>query len=157
MCGVYMIRCGVNGFYYIGGTELPFEQRFDCHRSMLRRGKGPRLLQACYDLHGEESFEYRALQQFPPAEVAVREKEAIERLKPDLNIYHAGENRKARARGATSIARTYHVRGMELTLSELAERFDFGIETLRKRTQRGLLGEDLIAGLHCAPRKPYGS
>ncbi len=154
MCGVYMIRCRENGWYYIGGTEMDFEVRFGRHRSMLQCGKAPRLLQACYDLHGEQGFDFVPLYPCAPAEVAAREREAIETLKPDLNVYGV---RVARPRGLSGSAspRTYVVNGKEFTLDELEMTFGVGRETIRKRLKRGLTDTALIARPHAAPRKPY--
>lgn len=154
MCGVYMIRCRQNGWYYIGGTTLPFPVRFDAHRSMLRRGKGPRLLQACYDLHGEDGFDFVPLKTLPPHEVAAKEAEAIATLKPDLNIYGSDKHR-AQPRGRSLNVPTYVVRGENLTTAEIAQRYGLKHATVRKRVQRGMFGDDLAAPSHGAPRKPY--
>lgn len=152
MCGVYMLRCRANGFYYIGGTTYPFADRFDRHRTMLRRGKGPRLLQACYDLYSEESFDFIPLQTFPPEEVADREREAIERLKPDLNIYGV---RVARPRRLALPSAKITFRGETILLQELAAKSGIGAATIRARYARGLTDEALVAPAHKAPRKPY--
>ncbi len=152
MCGVYMIRCRANGWYYIGGTEMNFETRFSRHRAMLRRGKGPRLLQACYDLHGEEGFDYVPLKHLAPQDVARYEREAIEKLKPDLNVYGV---RVGAPRGHSADAPTYEVKGEYLTTPEIAARYGLKEATVRKRVQRGIRGDDLAAGAHAAPRKPY--
>ncbi len=154
MCGVYMIRCRENGWYYIGGTEMDFEVRFDRHRSQLRRGKGPRLLQACYDLHGEKGFDFVPIFPCPADQVHAKEMEAIATLKPDLNIYGAGRGR-ARPRGFTADAPTHEVGGEYLTIREIAARCGVGVETIRKRLQRGVTGQALFAGVHAGPRKPY--
>lgn len=147
MPGVYMIRCRPTGRYYIGGTKMAFETRFDRHRSHMRCGKAPRLLQACYDLYGLEALDFVPLQEFPPELVAEKEREAIETLKPDLNIYGV--------RPAEHLAVEYDVEGKPMTVAQIAQATGLHEETIRARMARGMTGAALLAGKHKAPRKPY--
>jgi len=140
--------------YYVGGTTMLFEKRFDRHRAMLRRGDGPRLLQACYDLYGEENLSFEPLKAFPPEEVAAREKEAIEHLKPDLNIY-LQPTHIARPRGRSRAAETFVHGGVEHTAQTLAEVTGLKASTIHARRLRGLTGAALVASPHRGPRKTY--
>lgn len=112
------------------------------------------MLQACHDLHGADGFDYVPLKTWPPEEVHARELEAIATLKPDLNIY-GNDKIKARRRGAAADPATHEIDGEWLTIEQISERFDVGVETVRKRIQRGMTGKDLGAAPHAAPRKQY--
>ena len=153
MCGVYMIRCRRNGMYYIGGTTLSFVDRFDRHRSALRRQKAPRLLQACHDLYGMGSLEFLVLKAFPPEEVADREAQAIAELKPDLNVYGV---RKGLPRGARAEPVQHLVDGELLTLGEMVKRSGLASATIRARMLRGLTGSELLKPAYKTVRKAYG-
>lgn len=150
MSGIYMIRCTTNGRYYIGGTTLSFECRFARHKSQLRRGKAPRLLQACHDLFGIESLEFVVLHQCAPEEVLSKEQQALRELKPDLNVYHV------RAReGATSEPSSAMIGGEDLSISDIAARAGVCEKAIVARIKRGMSGDALLAEKHKAPRKPY--
>jgi len=136
MSGVYVIHCKPTGELYVGGTKMEFAVRFSRHRQWLRQGGksksagGSTKLLAAWLKWGEDAFEFIPLKEFPPEQVAEREWQAIERLKPTLNIYTTNAKKLAAEAG--------------LTLS-----------TIYARAQRGLTGEDLVAPKQRAPRKPY--
>ena len=148
--GIYMIVCLPTGERYIGGTTRSIHRRFVEHQTALRRGvcRTPRL-QAAYDEHGPSAFDYIPLKNFPPEEVAIREKEAIDTLKPALNI--------ALARGKGRYARwdEIEIGGQCYTVTGAARAFGLEPNTIRLRIKRGLTGEALIAQPHKAPRKAY--
>lgn len=167
MCGVYMILCKPTGEFYIGGTTLPFETRFSAHRSRLRSGKfRSTLLQEAVRLYGIDQFEFRPLKEFPPEEVALREAEAIRRLKPALNIKKPGYDgtegsihvetiRARRKRGVPEdrlfdpphrtirSANRYLVDGELLTVDEIAAKCGVPAGTIYNRVARGLTGKAL--------------
>ncbi len=148
--GVYMILCRTTGEFYVGGTKTSFEQRFREHRNQLRRGACliPKL-QAAYNQHGEEAFEYRVLKDFPPAEVDAREKEALTALQPALNTCYV--TTKGKYRRWDKIV----VDGASYSIGAAARKFRLEARTIRLRVERGLTGEALVAPAHKAPRKPY--
>lgn len=148
MSGVYMLKCRVSGLRYVGGTKHSFEQRFSWHRTALATGTASKMLQACDTLYGPDNFEFIPLKEFPPEEVHDREREAIEALKPELNIYGV------RPRAAPAAA-LYDVGGRKLTIEQIASEARVHEETIRSRLRRGLTGDALLAGKHSAPRKPY--
>ncbi len=154
MCGVYMIRVGATGDFYIGGTTLSFDDRFMRWRSWLRRQKAPALLQRAWNEHAE-TFEFVPLKAFPLDEVHEREREAIMRLQPPLNVYvPTGRPRKQHV---MTKARTgaFMFDGRMMTLSEIARRTGISRDTLKARAARGLTGPALVMPKHRAPRKPY--
>lgn len=58
MIGVYLVRNTVNNMVYVGSSS-DIERRIATHRSQLRTGKHPsKKLQAAWDEHGEDSFEF---------------------------------------------------------------------------------------------------
>lgn len=62
LCGVYEIRCGANGKFYVGSTNMTFNKRIAHHISLLRAGKHKnRHLQNCWNKYGEGCFEYNIL------------------------------------------------------------------------------------------------
>lgn len=148
MAGVYLIRCRVSGLRYVGGTKHGFEERFAWHLNRLRCDAGPKRLQACFELYGPDNFEFVPLREFPADEVHEREREAIDALKPELNIYGV------RAR-QEPVAATYDVDGEQLTVTQMSRRSGIGEETIRARIKRGLTGQALVAPPHAAPRKTY--
>lgn len=114
--------------------------------SALRYGQAPKLLQAHYDQHGPDCFEFSILKEFPPDQVHEREREAIAALRPELNIYGS------RPRALTAL---HDVAGETLSVAQIASRAGVGEETIRARLERGLSGEALLAPKHRCPRKPY--
>jgi hypothetical protein len=154
MAGVYMIKCRNNGMFYIGGTTYTFEERFGAHRSCMNQGKSAPRLQACFELYGPESLEFIPLKEFPPEEVAAREAEAIETLKPQLNTYKTDRPRRWPPRYLRT-AKLYEVNGEMLSVPDLAKRYGIEEATIYTRAQRGLRGNALVAPKHRAPRKPY--
>lgn len=153
MAGIYMIKCLSNGRYYIGGTSREFAQRFNNHRQDLRRRKGPRLLQACFDLYGEDALEFIPLRELPVDQVATKEREAIEKLKPDLNVY--GARAKLGAAPGPDYITPYDVGGRQLTAPQIAAEAGVTTEAILARLRRGVTGPALLAGRHKGARKPY--
>lgn len=95
MAGVYAIKCVPTGELYIGGTQTSFAKRFERHRDAFRRKRNCRLLQERYDEYGSGAFQFIPIKEFPAHEVGDREKEAIQRLQPALNIVHTNKPIKA--------------------------------------------------------------
>lgn len=147
--GIYLIVCRPTGEQYVGGTKVSFGTRFTAHRTQLRRGvcSVPKLQEA-HDKYGMEALAFIPLKAFPPEEIAAREREAIEFLKPALNTCGVG--------GRASYARwePIVVGGQQMTVTEAARRYGLEPNTIRLRIKRGLSGDDLIAPPHKAPREP---
>lgn len=148
--GIYMIVCRPTGELYIGATARSFRQRFAEHRNQLVRGACTAIkLQAAAALHGVDALDFIPLKSFPPGELAAREREAIEALRPALNT------------DGVSSRRTYgkwprvEVGGRSLTVYQAAREFGIEANTIRRRMEKGMLGADLVAPAHKAPRKPY--
>lgn len=67
MSGVYGIINKVNGKIYIGSTSSTFEKRFGIHKRQLRLGiHGNSHLQASWNKYGENSFEFKVLEECTP-------------------------------------------------------------------------------------------
>lgn len=148
--GIYLILCRPTGEKYIGGTKRPMRLRFTAHRTQLRSGRCtiPKL-QAAYDLHGPDAFEYIPLKNFPEDQIADREREALEFLKPELNTSHVT--------GKSGYRRWPHITvdGVSLSVNEVARKYGISSRMLRFRIEKGLTGDALVAPAHKAPRKPY--
>ena len=88
---VYQIVCTVNSKAYVGRTTKRLSIRWSGHKSALRhnRHSNPRL-QADWNEYGIEAFTIEALCECPKRELAKREKELIEELKPNYNQIHNG-------------------------------------------------------------------
>ena len=133
MAGIYLIKCTPTGELYVGGTKSPFERRFVVHRQMLRAGTAPPLLQVAHDAHGMEALEFIPLKEFPPEQVAERERQAVERLNPALNInMPAGIDTKV-----------------------IAAEAGISLSAVYSRMKMGLTGEALTKPKHRAPRKQW--
>lgn len=143
---------------YVGGTKIPFAQRFSVHQAALRSATAPRLLQAAHDLYGMAALEFTVLETVAPEDVAQREQEAIAELKPELNLHGFSDNTRFRlARGKSGEAFSIMFRGRKRTLAQIASETGLSHQTLRSRVKRGLHGEDLAAPLHRARRTPRGA
>lgn len=94
--GVYAIRCRANGKVYIGSTTLSFVQRWNSHRSQLDHGRhANRYLQAAWDRHGADAFEFMAVEVCDPGMCIQREQSWIDRLQAADRIF--GYNIRTRA------------------------------------------------------------
>jgi len=75
--GIYGWRCTENGKWYIG-QSVDIESRRGCHLYRLRGGKHPnRHLQASFDKHGAESFEFHIVEEAPEDMLDIRERSWI--------------------------------------------------------------------------------
>lgn len=148
--GVYLVRCTPTGEYYLGATTTSFRQRFNEHRTQLGRGVCTiPLLQARAARYGVEALEFIPLRDFPLEEIALREREALELLKPALNVCHV------RPKGNYERWDKVEIRGKLYTPAEAGRAFGVLTRTIRVRIERGLAGEDLITPPHAGVRKPY--
>lgn len=148
--GLYLIRCRPTGEYYVGATKTSFRQRFTEHRTQLGRGVCTiPLLQQRATEHGVDALDFIPLREFPVEELAAREKEALETLRPALNIVHT------RAKGSYQRWPKIDIDGTLYTVGEAAKKFGLLPRTLRMRIERGLTGQALVAPPHAAPRKTY--
>lgn len=149
MAWLYMIRCRSTGEYYLGATTRSPHTRFIEHQTQLRRGVCTiPLLQAAVDKHGLDAFDFVPLREFPDSEIAMREREAIETLKPALNVDGSIAARKPWDR-----LPPVEIGGITTTLADHARRAGLHYRTVKFRYGRGLRGEALIAPAHKAPRK----
>lgn len=74
MSGIYKIRCVKNGKEYIGSTKNRLEDRKADHWTDMKRGKHRnRLLQAAWDVYGEEAFEWEVLLECEEKDLLVEE------------------------------------------------------------------------------------
>lgn len=169
--GVYAILCIPTDELYVGGTRLPIGRRFSVHVRKLRAGRSPSpLLQAAWDKYGEAAFEFIPLKTFSIEEVDKREREAIERLKPTLNLRlkatvlsdaALGYRKKIGLTGAALHAppymnmSRYQVGDEQLTLYELVERSGMSLSGIYKRIERGVTGRGLVALSQTGGRKDY--
>jgi group I intron endonuclease len=72
--GVYAIRCIINGKVYVGSAAVSLKERWRNHRSKLQRHKHENsYLQAAWDKHGEQSFEFIVLEECASSECVARE------------------------------------------------------------------------------------
>lgn len=140
--GVYLITCLPTGEMYVGATIWNVNARLAAHRGALRAGKsGCTRLQAAYNKHGPDAFEYRLLNYFPPEEVYAREREAVRKLRPALNSRLVGTCHEAK-----STNHVYEVRGEHLTVNRIAEKYGLKPATVYQRAHRGVRDEALIRG-----------
>lgn len=147
-----MIECTTNGMRYVGGTTLSFAHRFNSHRSALKSGIAPRLLQAAYDLYGLDALRFTELEELPPDKVSARESEVIAELQPELNIH--GPSERARFRLASNGSTfTTLFRGKTMTLAQISQETGLSAQMLRARIKRGFRDEELVAPPHRLRRK----
>lgn len=163
MAGVYMIICDYTGEYYIGGTTMEFSARFACHRSALKHGYGPPLLQVCWDRRGDHNFRFVPLVELPKEEVRERELEMIRELRPALNHRLPAHDSVTLATQLTGLTRNAirwrirngkdataapykraEVRGELLTAREIADRYGLPLKLVRERLYAGETGERMI-------------
>src|SRR3972149_846536 len=92
-CGVYRILCSVNGKSYIG-SSVGIVRRFRTHRNELRRGThaNPHL-QRVWNKYGESAFEFQVLEMCDESVLRQREKEIIDRVRPEFNCQGIDPNR----------------------------------------------------------------
>ena len=169
MAGIYMIIDDRTGSFYIGSTVTSFAARFASHRSALKGGYGPPLVQAAWNKTGDPGYWFRfvPLHECPVKEVRLKEEEAIRTLKPLLNTVtpEAVLNAAARAVGTTVEAMRYRqsrgqpldrpkglrdtIDGVSLTLKQIAAKTGLPERLVRERYSRGDRGGALIrpAGL----------
>lgn len=77
--GVYCIRNKVNGKMYVGSAARSFASRWGNHRSRLRRGiHVNRHLQAAWNKHGEDAFDFFVLERCHPRECVDTEQRFID-------------------------------------------------------------------------------
>ena len=84
-CGVYAIRCLVDGRMYVGGSK-DITNRWTHHRFKLRRGshKTP-ALQNHWNLHGQGNFEFVVLERCSESDLIDRENYWIQKTTDRLN------------------------------------------------------------------------
>lgn len=146
---LYLIRCRTTGDYYLGATTREIRLRFNEHQTQLRRGVcSVPLLQAAHDTHGMGSLDFVPLRQFPDDVLHLREREAIETLKPTLNVDGSLASRKPYERWPE-----IEVDGQTMTMEAAARRYGLVCQTIRARYRRGLRGDALVATAYQAPRK----
>ena len=96
-CGIYQIRCVVSGRSYVGSSKN-IQLRFKHHRNDLRRGAHHNFkLQAAWDKHGSEAFEYNIIEVCEAFELIQREEAHIR----ELNSFKDGYNCSQMGSGAS--------------------------------------------------------
>lgn len=92
--GVYLIRNRYTGRKYIGSAQ-DFEARWKLHQVNLRTGKHHnRHMQASYDKHGEETFEYYVLERCPLDQLIAREQYWINEIPTQYNVCKVAGSRQ---------------------------------------------------------------
>lgn len=110
--GVYMITCLANGRRYIGSAYWSIQRRKHTHWTALRKGRGNRHVQACWDKYGEDQFECTVLEVCPREDVLVREQHWMDTLSPELNVLKiAGSNAGCRQSPESVAKRAAKIRG----------------------------------------------
>lgn len=172
--GVYTITCLPTGKQYVGSTTTSFRRRWAQHRHALRRGEGtsPKLLNA-WRKYGPAAFEFRPMIVCHPGDALMYEQTAIDTLEPELNIcatagnchgvrhgdavrahaveranqqWASGQHSRDRLRAYNAArAKRYLVRGAELTIAEMVDRYRLKKVTIQARLSRGVAGDDLVA------------
>jgi group I intron endonuclease len=72
--GVYQVRCKVNSWIYIGGSERSRLNRWSCHRAQLRTGVHySKKLQEDWSKYGEKKFVFEVLEDCSKKKVRDRE------------------------------------------------------------------------------------
>lgn len=157
MAGIYLIHNTRTDDRYIGGTTTGFAARFRSHRSALKGGYGVPLLQRAWDAEGdpEHWFRFIPLHECAPEDVRRLEIEAIETLRPSLNVIIAltaidravrvtgltREGVKARMRAGKPLDAPKGLRdvidGVSLTLRQIAVQFGLPERLVRERYARG--------------------
>ena len=84
--GIYKIKNIYNGKFYVG-SSYDINKRWNCHKSFLSKNKHPNpKLQASYNKHGKDLFEYNILELCDVDKLLKREQHYIDTLKPFYNI-----------------------------------------------------------------------
>ena len=85
ICGIYSIRSTKSNRIYVGSSKNIF-LRWSMHRSMLRSGKhGNIILQRAWNKYGEDSFEFKVLEECPLDFLIVYEQDWMERLNAPMS------------------------------------------------------------------------
>ena len=156
MAGVYMVECLATNELYVGSTHMSFDERFRLHRSSLACGGGPPLLQDRYNQYGIEAFRFTGLKEFPPEQLARREAQAMEILRPTLctNIPRpelSGDLKRYRLKHGIALdAPRYapralgEVDGVRYSVADIAKKFNLTEQLVRGRIAAGKSGWHLI-------------
>jgi len=90
--GIYRIFCTANGKSYIGSsTEIA--RRFRNHKNNLAHGTHPNPhLQNAWNKHGESAFEFKILEMCEESVLRQREKEIMDRVRPEFNLMGVDPN-----------------------------------------------------------------
>lgn len=87
ICGVYAIKNKISGQVYIGAS-IYIERRWSMHRYHLKAGTHhSRFLQASWNEHGEDAFDFEVLLVVPAGDLITNEQRFIDELKPSFNIH----------------------------------------------------------------------
>jgi group I intron endonuclease len=99
---IYIIENSKTGKFYIGRTNDP-SARKRCHLSELRRGvHGNPRLQASFNKHGEDAFEFKVVDSATPEMITAKEAEWFSAFDENKNyLYNYSTS-------AVSIATAYH-------------------------------------------------
>jgi excinuclease UvrABC nuclease subunit len=91
--GVYRIVNKVNGNEYVGQSKK-IEERWKTHQSCLTHDRhSNQHLQNAWNLYGAGAFRFEKLEEnIPCEELEIKEKEYIDKLKPEYNIANNREN-----------------------------------------------------------------
>lgn len=87
--GIYGIVDKVNGMIYVGQTLMNFGDRRDSHFSLLRNGKHScDMMQADFNLHGEENFDFIVLCECGSDDIDAKEADYIARYVESGSSYN---------------------------------------------------------------------
>lgn len=141
--GVYKITCLPAHEFYVGGSAN-VERRLAQHKRLLNKGRGATLrLQRLWDEFGEAAFAFTPIIVCRAQDVMMYEQAAISALKPTVNASgRAGTAVKGARHGD---AQKYEVRGEQLSVAEIGDRYGLKLVTIKRRIKCGLRGDQLIA------------
>lgn len=154
--GVYAIVHRDSGRAYVGSTTRTFEKRWRHHKLLLNSNRHhSRFLQNTWNKYGAESFDFRVLLACDPKDAVKNEQKFIDELKPEFNVVRfAGTTlgykhdkafrEKQRAYRLTQ-GKKHLVKGEELTIRQISEKYKIGIGCLKSREKRGETGDMLVA------------
>lgn len=147
-CGVYMIRCRLTKRVYVGSSiDIPLRWRE--HRNTLRRGvHHSKFLQRAWDRRGEDNFEF-----FIIACCLPEDRLEVEQHWLDKSTCAFNGSRNARHGGPK--AKTYEIRGRQMTARQIADEYELNLNTLLARVKFGDRGEDLIRPMARSGRARY--